>query len=297
MKGLRFLPKAPLSEWTSLRVGGVPRYFVEVLDEEGLHEVKKLEQPFRMLGRGSNLLVSDGGLPFGVVHLSGAFRKVSVPPVPLEDAVFLEAFSGAPLRVVSKMALKAHGSGLEFGITIPGSLGGAIRMNAGAHGQELGPLIKTLSVLQENDGGLKDFRKEDLEFTYRSFALKGFKSAPIFVKALLRLPKQNPKAIQERMQSFLACRALTQPSKVLSCGCIFKNPLPPAPSAGKLLDLSNLKGVSRGGATVSKVHANFFINLGHASASDFFGLIEMARERVFKDHGVELDLEVEVWKA
>lgn len=297
MKGLRFLPQTPLSEWTSLRVGGTPRFFVEVFDEEGLEGVRMLDSPFRILGRGSNLIVSDGSLPFGVVRFSGAFTRVRPSPLSREDTVFLEAFSGAPLRAVSKEALKAWGSGLEFGITIPGSLGGAIRMNAGAHGQELGPLVETLSVLGENDGRLKDFRKEDLEFTYRSFALRGSKSTPIFVKALLRLPKQDPQAIRERMQSFISRRALSQPSRVFSCGCIFKNPPPPSPSAGKLLDMSNLKGVCLGGAMVSKVHANFFINLGYARASDFYGLIEMSRERVFKDHGVELDLEVEIWKA
>lgn len=298
MDGLRLLPPKPLGECTSLRVGGTPEYLAEVFHEDGLGELALLNRSYRVLGRGSNLLVDDGKLPFGVVRLAGALTKVW-PVVGGEgDAVFLEAFSGASLRAVAKMALDIGGGGLEFGITIPGSLGGALRMNAGAHGQEIGPLVESLTVFDPKKGVFRELRKPEFSFGYRSLSVGGSSDeSPFLIKALLLLTRRDPKDIRTTMDAFLSRRKATQPSGVYSCGCVFKNPPPPIPPAGRLLDLSGLKGACIGGAMVSKAHANFFVNVGNASASDFFRLINMARTRVLKDHGIELSLEVEVWKG
>ena len=298
LDGLRFLPPRPLSECTSLKVGGTPVCFAEVFHEDGLEGLCSLGWPLRVLGRGSNLIVDDGELPFGVVRFQGALTK-TLPILGVEgDKVFLEAFSGVALRAMAKKALEMGGGGLEFGITIPGSLGGALRMNAGAHGQEIGPLVESLTVFDPKRGELRKLKKEEFSFGYRSFEVRGASDDSLFlVNALLLLTKRDPKDISATMDAFLSKRKATQPSGVSSCGCVFKNPPLPMPSAGRLLDLSGLKGACIGGAMVSQAHANFFVNTGNAKASDFFRLIDLARNRVLKDHGISLSLEVEIWRG
>ena len=260
----------PLARRTTLRVGGPADIFVEPDCDHALVTVLELaaqmEVPVFVLGRGSNLLIRDGGVR-GVVFQCGA---------------------GARLKAIATEARRAGVAGLEFLEGIPGSLGGALRMNAGAMNSWTFNVVERLRYVTRA-GVIQDVPAAEVPATYRSCPLL---REAIALGALLRGTPDEPEAVRARMDAYSRKRWDSQPNQP-SAGCTFKNPAPTLP-AGKLIDELGLKGTRVGDAMVSDVHANFFVNLGNASARDVLQLIEVVRQRAREARGVELEVEVEV---
>jgi UDP-N-acetylenolpyruvoylglucosamine reductase len=277
----------PLASRTTLRVGGPADIYVEPPNENALASVLELTRlrgiPVFLLGRGSNLLVRDGGIRGVVVRLSQPeFSKVALQG----DRVV--AGAGAKLKDLANAARRAGVAGLEFLEGIPGSLGGALRMNAGAMGGWTFVRVERLRCM-DRQGEVLDLPVTEVDFTYRSCPLL---TTHIALGATLRGSSESAEAVKARMDGYSQKRWDSQPNQP-SAGCTFKNPAPDLP-AGKLIDQLGLKGTRVGDAMVSDVHANFFVNLGQATARDVLDLIEMVRTRVREVRGVELETEVEI---
>ena len=276
----------PMARHTSLRIGGPAEYWVEPADERELacvlHYSHVREIPVTIVGRGTNLLVRDGGIEGVVVHLSNdEFSRVEV------DGERLIVRAGARLRTVVNEAKNHELGGLEFLEGIPGSLGGALRMNAGAMGRQMFDVVEWVRYVSYA-GEIYDAEAKSLPVAYRS--------CPIFtnhvaLSAILRGVKTPRSTIDAKLRSFENKRWSSQPARP-SAGCIFKNPgLIPA---GKLIEELGLKNARVGGAAVSDVHANFIVNEGGATATDVLNLIAMIRDKARRERGIELETEVMV---
>ncbi len=274
-----------LAPFTSYKVGGKADYFCEVEDTDGLKQVvdwwRKEGKPFFILGKGTNLLIRDGGIRGLVIKLGGEFKKV----------VFTgsTAVAGAGLEIVllARHTQDQGLAGLEFLSGIPGSLGGALIMNAGAHGHSIGDYVQSVLVL-EDKGVLREISKEEAGFKYRGSALAG----KVILSATLLLAKGDPREIGERGVSFSRLRAQTQPLGQPSAGSVFKNP--EGDHAARLIEAAGLKGLAVGGAQVSEKHANFIVNTGQATARDILVLIDKIQQEVKTKTGKELELEIKV---
>ena len=274
----------PMARHTSMRVGGPAEFWVEPADERDLarllHYCHVREVPVTVIGRGTNLLVLDGGIPGVVISLANdEFTKVEV------DGERLVARAGAKLKTIVAVAARNQLSGLEFMEGIPGSLGGALRMNAGAMGKQMFDVVEWVRYISYA-GDTYDAEARSLPVTYRS--------CPVFhnhiaLSAILRGIKAERKAIEGRLKAFARRRWSSQPVKP-SAGCIFKNP--EAIPAGKLIEELGLKGMSIGGARVSEMHGNFIVNEGRATASDVMQLIAAIRQRARQERGIDLEPEV-----
>ncbi len=277
----------PLARRTTLRVGGPADLFVEPDCEHALVTVLELaaqmEVPLFVLGRGSNLLIRDGGIR-GVV-LSLAHSNFSA--IERKDSLF-HCGAGARLKAIATEARRAGVAGFEFLEGIPGSLGGALRMNAGAMNSWTFTLVERLRYVTRS-GEIQDVPAAEVPVTYRSCPLL---RESIALGALLRGTPDESEAIRARMDVYSRKRWDSQPNQP-SAGCTFKNPTPTLP-AGKLIEELGLKGTRVGDAMVSEVHANFFVNLGNASARDVLQLLELVRQRAREARGVELEAEVEI---
>ena len=283
----KLLENEPLGPKTTMRVGGAARYYVEPANEPDLcavlRETHRRALPVLLLGRGSNLLVPDEGVPALVVRLAGReWQRFDVRP---DGRV--EAGAGLRLKELCGLAAARGLRGFEFLEGIPGTLGGALRMNAGAMGGWMFDLVEAVR-LALRDGTVRTFRRHELHVAYRD--CRELADA-VALGALLRPGSAGvPTAeIQARIASFQARRQSTQPRDP-SAGCMFKNP--PNDSAGRLIDALGLKGERVGDAEVSPVHANFIVNRGHATAADVLALMRRVRERVKAAHGIELEPEV-----
>jgi UDP-N-acetylmuramate--alanine ligase len=276
----------PMAKRTTLRVGGPADLYVEPDSEQALSETLKFcerhQMPFRIIGRGSNLLVRDGGFRGAAICLKQpAFSEISVVGTEVRCG------AGARLKKVAQVA-KQHGlGGLEFLEGIPGSVGGALRMNAGAMG---GATFDSLSSVRymSHDGVVHVAPASGIEFGYRSCPL--FRDH-IALGAVFDCVRSERSAIQEKMDACSQKRWGSQPAAP-SAGCMFKNP--DAIPAGKLVDELGLKGFRIGGAMVSDVHGNFVVNAGGAKAGDVLELIEAVKRRAFEERGIELRTEVEI---
>lgn len=276
----------PLSRHTTLRVGGPAQFWVEPADDEALRRVadfcRAQNLPLTVIGRGSNLLVRDHGMRGVCVHLGApAFGAITV------SGAEIKAGAGARLRDLVHAAKRAGLGGLEFLEGIPGNLGGALRMNAGAFGGALGEVIVSVRALAP-DGKILELPRAALTMNYRDTPLF---ADHIALGATLRGAAGDAAAIGAKLDDFRAQRHAAQP-KQPSAGSTFQNP--PALSAGRLLEELGLKGKKIGGAQFSAVHANFIINDGSATATDALALIELARRAARERRGVELELEVKV---
>lgn len=276
----------PLARRTTLRVGGPADVYVEPGDEAALATVlrfcREREVPFFLLGRGSNLLIRDGGIRGVVIHLGApAFGRIDVG----DDR--LRCGAGAKLKDIALTA-KRHGfGGLEFFEGIPGNLGGALRMNAGAMNGWTFDAVESLRFM-DYDGVVHERAGGDVATTYRSCPL--LRSAIALGAVLLGRPAPIEQ-IEARLKECQQKRWTSQP-KEPSAGCIFKNTK--VSPAGKLVDELGLKGTRVGGAVVSDIHGNFIINDGTATACDVLALIEVIRAKARAERGVELETEVEI---
>lgn len=277
----------PLAKRTTLRVGGKADLWLEPASENDLAKAvqfcREAEIPILIFGRGSNLLVRDGGVRGVVISLSHPnLAEVGVEP-PL-----LHCGAGARLKAVSAKARELNLTGLEFLEGIPGSVGGALRMNAGAMGSAMFEVVTRVRFM-DFSGQIYERDIAEIPAQYRSCP---FFETHIALGATFRGQPGAKEVIAQRAAEFNQKRWTSQP-KEPSAGCIFKNPLPTL-SAGKLIDELGLKGARQGGAMVSTVHGNFIVNEGNATARDVLQLIETIKTRAKTERGVELRTEVEI---
>lgn len=284
----RLLRAEPLAKYTAARLGG-PADWVYIAREstEALIEVVSAAWmagiPTRVLGGGANVLVSDRGFRGLVVinHLdSVAFAGERV-----------EASAGASLTTLARRAAARGLTGLEWAASVPGTVGGAVVNNAGAHGADMASNVVSVELIDAVNGRAI-LAQSDLAYGYRTSSLKARADRRFVVlSAVLALRQDDPAAVAARIDANIAYRKRTQPPGA-SLGSIFKNP--PGDYAGRLIEACGLKGFTIGGAQISPVHANFFINLGAATAADYRALIEHARAVVAREQGVDLEMEIEL---
>ena len=278
-----------LAEMTSLGIGGTTD-LLRISCHEAIPELLELLESHgvahKFLGGGSNLLVAEGELPFVVLQLAQPDPDVVI------EGSFAMVDAAADLGRTVTLCAKHNLGGLEGLIGVPGTVGGALRMNAGAYGTQIGSYVREVKLYRAATRSIETLRGEQISFEYRHTS---FAPDDMMLAVKLELPS---KPYQEILQGIRLCnekRRSSQPLGQKSAGCIFKNP--PGGSTGRMIDELGLKGHSFGDARVSDRHANFFVNAGHASAADMFALIADVRERVRQAYGVTLENEVVVWSA
>ncbi|MDF9408644.1 MAG: UDP-N-acetylenolpyruvoylglucosamine reductase [Pelotomaculum sp. PtaB.Bin013] len=275
----------PMKKHTSWRIGGPADIFVEPGNRRELQLVVSFARdkgiPLTVIGAGSNLLVSDNGIRGIVVKIGNGMARVFT----VGNEITVEA--GAKLAVVASTARDAGLGGFEFSTGIPGTVGGAVAMNAGANGSAVSALVKNVLILNF-DGNFVGKSKEDMSFSYRRSILHS--EPAIIVEATFTCYPRDKKLIREEMADYLKKRKASQPLCYPNAGSVFKNP--PGDSAGRLIEATGLKGVRVGNAQISTLHANFIINLGSATAKDVLALIEHVREVVNSRFGVDLQPEI-----
>lgn len=281
---IKYKPYEPMRNHTTFKIGGNADVFISVGSEQELKTVlsaaKECETPCFILGRGSNLLVSDGGIEGAVVSLD-AFDSIEV------RGDTLVCGAGASLKKVCLAARDASLSGLEFAYGIPGTVGGALYMNAGAYGGDMSQAVKSAQVY-DRDGNKKNLNAEQMKLGYRTSV---FKSTDLIITSVeFELKRGNYADIKAAMDDFLNRRRDKQPLEYPSAGSTFKRPT--GNFAGTLIEKNNLKGVSVGGAQVSEKHAGFVINTGGASCRDVLTLIKKIQNTVKQADGIDLEPEV-----
>jgi UDP-N-acetylmuramate dehydrogenase len=288
--GERAQPNVPLAPRTTFRIGGPADLLAEAKTIPELIEFVKLarqsEVPVWMLGNGSNILVRDGGIRGLVVENQCDQSWLSIAE---QGRAILHAESGVALPNIANRMARQGWSGLEWAVGVPGTLGGAIVGNAGAHGACIADSVLKVSMLDQASVA-RELPKNELAFNYRTSWFKQTKGE-IILSAELELKRDDPPACIARMNDFTQQRRRTQPVEH-SVGSIFKNP--PGHFAGRLIDQAGLKGARVGKVEVSTTHANFFVNQGGASADDVLRLIDLVRERVREKFNVQLELEIEI---
>ena len=273
-----------LAPYTTMRTGGPAALFAEPRNAQQLARVHQWAQekglPLLILGNGSNLLIADSGFDGLVIHLGRALSEVSV------FANTLTAQAGASLAAAARAAAQASLTGLEFAAGIPGSIGGAVCMNAGAYGGEIAQVIVSARVLTPE--GVRTVSKEELTLGYRSSAV--MQNGWVVLEATFELTPGNPDQIKATMADLAARRREKQPLQYPSCGSFFKRPV--GYYAGALIEQAGLKGYRVGDAQVSEMHAGFVINRGHATSSEIYRLMQDVQRRVQAQFGVTLEPEV-----
>ena len=283
---LPLLNNVPLGDKTSFRIGGSCRYYCAPFDEEEISEVctwaRQNKAPVFVLGKGSNVLVSDSGWNGLVIDLSEQWNAIRW------NGDSAECQSGALLHTLVKESVERGMAGLEKLAGIPGSVGGAVVMNAGAFGQSISDCLVSVKYLSLPDGGIKTLKAQDLNASYRSTVFKTSNS--IILSADFHFKPDASGQAKKSFAEVLAKRKERHPLDLPNCGSVFKNP--PDTTAGKLIEQCGLKGVGRGAAEVSQKHANFIVNRGGATAKDVRGLIVQVQRVVYEKTGVVLEPEV-----
>ncbi len=292
----KILWDAPMSRFSTLKVGGPAEAVIPVANSGKLGRLLRWLQEndvaWRIVGRGSNILVPDSGLAGVIIILEGDFRSIAkvAPPgtAPGPEKIFIRAGGGCLLPRLVNYCTAHELSGLEFGVGIPGSIGGAIVMNAGAWGCEIGSLVAE-STLMDSSGEIYAVRGENLGFTYRKWSMP---DNTVMLSAIFALTPGSKDEIQAACKKYQELRRMHQPVTEPSAGSFFKNPA--AASAGRLIEEAGLKGFSIGGAKISEKHANFIVNTGNASAADVIDLMQVVQQKVYKQFGIKLEPEVHI---
>ncbi|XOF33196.1 MAG: UDP-N-acetylmuramate dehydrogenase [Candidatus Electrothrix sp. YB6] len=285
----------PMGQYSTLRTGGRAGAFLDVHTRAELQSLLVLLQEeqlaFRVIGRGSNILVRDSGYPGVILRLQGEFDHIEIPEVAGEKKM-IRAGAGCSLARLLSWCSGQGLAGLEFMAGIPGSIGGAVRMNAGAWGQEIGEQLRAVEVI-DPQGNMQEISAAGLRPAYRRLELAAGKTdRVIFISATFSLIRDAEETIRARRSEYLGRRKGKQPAGVASAGSFFKNP--PDDSAGRLIEAAGLKGLRCGAAMVSPVHANFIVNTGQAAATDILLLMEQVQDEVFRQFAVRLTPEVDV---
>lgn len=282
-----FLYNEPMKNHTSFKLGGPVDIFVEPenVDElvKAIKYLREQKVPYYIIGNGSNLLVSDKGLRGAVVKIGEKFSRVDI------DGERVTAESGILLSAISKIAAKNSLAGMEFASGIPGTLGGAVAMNAGAYGGEMKDIIEWVEVLDQ-ELNLIRLQNVDMEFGYRKSIVepRGY----IVIRCGLKLKQGNPEEIYAVMADLTQKRTSKQPLHLPSAGSTFKRP--EGYFAGKLIEDAGLRGFSIGGAQVSPLHCGFVVNNGDATAQDVYDLIRHVQKTVYEKFNVNLETEVKI---
>jgi UDP-N-acetylmuramate dehydrogenase len=287
--GVELKQGASLAGLTSLGIGGTTD-LLRIHKHESIPDLLTLldrnHVPHKFLGGGSNLLVDDGDLPWVVLQL------VSPEPDVILEGNFAHVDAAADLGRIVTYCAKHDLGGMEGLIGVPGTVGGALRMNAGAYGMQIGSYVREVKVYRAAARKVEFLRGRQISFEYRHTS---FAPDDMMLAVTLELPSKPYNEILKGIRICNEKRRSSQPLGQKSAGCIFKNP--PGASTGRMIDELGLKGLSLGDARVSDRHANFFVNAGHASARDMLALIAEVRQRVQKAYGVELENEVVVWNG
>jgi UDP-N-acetylmuramate dehydrogenase len=287
--GVELKQGASLAGLTSLGIGGTAD-LLRIHKHESIPDLLTLldakHVPHKFLGGGSNLLVDDGELPWVVLQL------VSPEPDVILEGNFAHVDAAADLGRIVTYCAKHDFGGMEGLIGVPGTVGGALRMNAGAYGMQIGSYVREVKVYRAAARKVEFLRGRQISFEYRHTS---FAPDDMMLAVTLELPSKPYNEILKGIRICNEKRRSSQPLGQKSAGCIFKNP--PGASTGRMIDELGLKGLSLGDARVSDRHANFFVNAGHASARDMLALIAEVRQRVQKAYGVELENEVVVWNG
>lgn len=291
LPGLEMHENEPMSAHCSFRIGGPARLMAcPASGAEAaalLRLLREADAPVELMGKGTNLLVADEGLDAVVVRLGEAISGAELLP---GDRV--RAGAGISLAKLAVFAAEAGLSGLEFAHGIPGSLGGAVFMNAGAYGGEMKDVLESAEIALP-DGTLREAPAEELELSYRHSALEG--SGALVTAATVKLTPAEPETIRARMRELMEKRRASQPLDMPSAGSTFKRPV--GGYAAALIDQAGLKGFAIGGAQVSEKHAGFVINSGGATFDDVLRLMEHIQKTVLEKSGVRLEPEVRILKG
>ena len=283
--------KVPMSHYTSLNLGGPAEILVEVSDDEQPAEVLRIAKhygvPVYVIGNGSNLLVKDGGLGGLTLHFGEKFSDISAPATHDGVSYTLTAQSGALLSALANAAADVGLTGMEFAAGIPGTVGGGVRMNAGAYGSEIGDIAVNVTCLTR-DGQMVSYNREEMRFSYRHSRIAD--EIVLYVTVMLR--KSSEDVVRVAMRELNARRRDRQPLTHPCCGSTFKRP--PGRFAGELIESCDLKGYRVGGAAVSEKHANFLINDQNATAKEYLELITHVQRTVKEQTGIDLEPEVQI---
>ena len=278
----------PMADHTTFGIGGPAGCMVFPDNREELSELLQYANmeniPAFFTGSGSNILVWDKGFDGFVISLRKTFKRLTIT-----DNYHIIAESGVMLGTLVKEAIRSNIGGLESLIGVPGTLGGALIMNAGAYGSEISNYFEEAKTMTL-EGEMKIYKKNDVDFSYRHST---FPEYEMLIEATFNCHKGVAELIQKDKEKASQRRKSNQPLRYRSAGSIFKNPSNKL-SAGYLIDKAGLKGTQRGGACISEKHANFIINLGEATAEDVFYLIRLAKQKVAKEFNVNLELEVKL---
>ena len=288
MQDVKIVENEPMSAHTTFRIGGPARYYM-IPENAGqvskcMGFAMKMELPYVIVGKGSNVLFSDEGYPGVVIEVGRSMADIEVS----EDG-HIRAGAGAGLGALAAAAAKQSLSGLEFASGIPGTVGGAVVMNAVAYGGEIKDCIKSAKVL-DKEGAVLELSRDEMELGYRSSVIQ--RRGYIVTEAVFQLHKGNKEQILGRMSELNAKRREKQPLDYPSAGSTFKRP--EGYFAGKLIEDAGLRGFQVGDAQVSEKHCGFVINRGKATAADVIGLMEEVQKRVLETSGVRLEPEVKI---
>ncbi|MGG3738690.1 UDP-N-acetylmuramate dehydrogenase [Aeribacillus pallidus] len=278
----------PLSLHTTIKIGGPADVFVEPNSIEDLKKtmdiITKYDVPWRAIGRGSNLLVSDEGIEGVVIKLGKGIDQLDI------DGEEIRVGGGYSLVTLATQISRMGLSGLEFAGGIPGSVGGAVYMNAGAHGSDISNILKKAHILFP-DGTMEWLTNEEMEFSYRTSVLQK-KRPGIVLEAIFTLKKGDKEQIIAEIKKNKEYRKETQPWSYPCAGSIFRNPLPHY--AGKLVEEAGLKGYQIGGAQISDMHGNFIVNADKATCQDVLQLIDHIKKTIREKFGINMETEVEI---
>jgi len=275
-----------LKKYTTFRIGGKVQYFFAAKNKKEIIKAvtvaKKLDLPFFILGRGSNLLVSDKGFKGIVINFQFSIFNFQ------KNKIF--AGAGTPLGRLVNVSAEKSLTGLEWAIGIPGTIGGAVYGNAGAFGKSMKDIVSEVEIFDSKTQKIKIFGNKKCKFSYRNSI---FKKNPnlIILSVVLKLKKGDKKTIKEKIQEYSKYRIKTQPLNFSSAGSIFKNP--PGTSVGYLIEQCGLKGKRIGNVKISEKHANFIINLGKGKAKDVMKLIKLIKKEIKKKFKIELEEEIQ----
>jgi UDP-N-acetylmuramate dehydrogenase len=276
----------PLSKYTTFRVGGTADIYLEPNDKEDaiaiISYLQKMKIPRFIMGNGSNILISDEGIQGAVINLEFGFNKINYKP----ECELITAGAGIKLAQFVDYSISQNKSGVEMLAGIPGTLGGAIIMNAGAYGGEISEYL--IDVLVIRDGSLLTIPKNEAGFEYRNSALQN----DVVLEATFKLPEGIKEDLKISRRETMLKRNNSQPVQLPNAGSIFKNPK--GTFAAKLIEECGLKGLKIGGAEVSALHANFIVNISNAKANDILLLAEEVRTRVFNKTGIMLEYEIKL---
>ena len=280
----------PMSSHCTFRAGGTAKYYVIPDEYKKVRDVLRLcveeNIPYYVIGNGSNLLVQDDGFDGVIIEIDSALAKIEI------NGNEIVAKAGAKLSKIAVKALNESLTGFEFAHGIPGNLGGAVMMNAGAYGGEMKDVLKWVKVL-DNNGEMKTLKAEELELGYRTSII--VKEKMIVLEACIELHEGNRDEIEMHMKELMAKRKEKQPLEYPSAGSTFKRP--EGYFAGKLIQDAGLKGYRVGGAMVSEKHSGFVINYDNATATDIINLMKDVRKKVYEEFQVTLEPEVKILPA